>query len=296
MFVPRRLDKYLKDCTPLSVKQVEQALSEGRVRIEGRAALDPTPLVFDEDTVTLDGVALRLRADHTHLMLNKPLSVTSTARDPEGRADLSGFLHAMPPGVFPIGRLDRDTSGLLLFTSDGDLAHAVLHPEHHTDKIYWLWLNEVVEDDDPRLAQMLEGFVVREQHVRARAIEVLHRTSDLTELLVTLNEGKNRQIRRMLRALGFHLQALHRRSVGPLSLGDLPLGQWRALSDAEVDALWTATGGRDLVRARKVAALRLAQGNARAAGAADLRLEAWLAGEQGSRRNYRKAEGREDLG
>ena len=187
----------------------------------------------------------------------------------------------MPEGMFPVGRLDRQTSGLLLFTTDGDLAHAVLRPEHHTDKTYWLWLDEVVPDDDPRLRALLDGVPVLGQPAHAKAVEVLHRTDQLTELLVTLDEGKNRQIRRMCRALDFHLHALHRKTIGSLALGDLPAGQWRLLRDDEVEALWRAAGGRERVVERRVRALRYHADKCRAAGAPHARLEAWLERQQG---------------
>ncbi len=265
-FVPRRLDKFVRDCTALSVVQVRCALAEGRVTIAGTPTHVEDELVFEEDDVRLDGQRLAPSRAQRHAMLHKPLSVTSTARDPRGKADLSRWLREMPPGMFPIGRLDRQTSGLLLFTTDGDLATAVLHPDHHTDKIYWLWLDEHVADDDPRL-----------QALPAKGATIQHRTEHFTELLVTLDEGKNRQIRRMCRALDFHLVALHRRSVGPLALGDLAPGAWRLLSDEEIDALWLATGGRQRVVRRKVRALARFANKTRQSGSPHLRLESWLA-------------------
>lgn len=278
MFIPRRLDKYLRDSTPLSAQVVRQALTAGRVTLRGERRTSPHELVFEDDDVRLDGDRLTPRQTQHCAMLHKPLSVTSTARDPRGKADLSRWLDEMPPGMFPIGRLDRQTSGLLLFTTDGDLAHAVLCPEHHTDKQYWLWLDECVSDDDPRLAALLDGVLVLGRPARARAAVVLHRTEHLTELLITLDEGKNRQIRRMCRALDFHLRALHRRSVGPLELGDLASGSFRFLGDAEVEKLWRATGGRQRVVERRVRALAHLASEARRAGAPQLRLEAWLSG------------------
>jgi 23S rRNA pseudouridine2605 synthase len=226
--------------------------------------------------VTLRGEPVAPRADHVHLLLNKPIGVTSSVRDPDGRPDLSRFLARMPAGVFPIGRLDRMSSGLLLFTTDGDLANAVLQPDHHTEKLYWLWLNEHVADDDPRLARLTEGVTVLGAVARAIRVEVICRGADFTELHVTLSQGKNRQIRRMARALDFRLQALHRKSIGALGLDDLPLGESRQLSSAEVESLWRCTGGRQRVRARQVAALETLAEEFRSNGCPHLRLEEWL--------------------
>lgn len=275
--IPRRLDKFLRDSTTLTVEGVREALAAERVQLDGVRVVEPSRLVFADDVITLDGRALTPRAEHAHFMLNKPLGVTSTARDPDGRTDLGAYLARMPAGVFPIGRLDRMTSGLLLFTTDGDLAHAVLHPEHHTHKLYWLWLDEHVTDDDPRLAKLTEGLLLRGESVRAKRVELYHRSEQHTELHVTLTEGKNRQLRRMARALDFYLRALHRKAVGPLQLDGLPLGELRELTASEVADLWCATGGREQAEARKVAALaRLAEA-CRAQGAPQVRLERWLA-------------------
>jgi len=279
-FVPRRVDKLLRDSTTLSVSETRRALSAGRVTLQTSVAParlpQPDELVFESDVVRLDGSVVVPRADHKHAMLNKPRSVTSTARDPKGKADLSRWLEQMPRGMFPIGRLDRDTTGLLLFTSDGDLANAVLQPGHETDKQYWLWLDEHVPDDDPRLAAMHDGVELRGKRARAKSVEVLSRTDHFTELLVTLDEGQNRQIRRMCYALDFRLVQLHRRSVGPLRVGELPLGDWRLLDAQEVEALWAATGGRERVLTRKLSALRRFAAERRAGGAPHVRLEAWL--------------------
>lgn len=277
LFIPRRLDKYIRDSTPLSAQSVREALAAGRVTLSGARQTSEYELVFEADEVRLDGQRLSPRRAQRHAMLHKPLGVTSTVRDPTGKADLSRWLGEMPAGMFPIGRLDRQTSGLLLFTTDGDLADAVLRPDHHTDKVYWLWLDEHVGDDDPRLAALIDGVTVLGRPARAKAAVVLHRTEHVTELLITLDEGKNRQIRRMCRALDFHLAGLHRRSVGPVELGDLASGSWRPLGQEEVAALWRATGGLERVARRRVRALRGFADEQRRAGSPHARLEAWIA-------------------
>jgi 23S rRNA pseudouridine2605 synthase len=233
-------------------------------------------LVYEDDVVELDGAPITPREAPVTLMLNKPPAVTSTLRDPLRQQDLTAFIAQMPAGVFPVGRLDRDTTGLLFCTNDGDLANAILHPDHHTEKVYWLWLNEVVPDNDPRLEQMQTGIPIRDYLARVSKLEVLHRSEHFTELLVTLREGKNRQIRRMCRALDFYLHHLHRRSVGPVSVGSLELGSFRELGADEVEALWEATGGRARCLERKLGALESRCQKQRANGTRALRLERWL--------------------
>jgi 23S rRNA pseudouridine2605 synthase len=282
MFILRRLDRYIREATTRSVAEVTELLSSAVASVNGAPTTDGGRLIFEDDEVVVEGARLRLPSGHVHLVLNKPLSVTSTAHDPRGRADLGRFLARMPAGTFPVGRLDRMTSGALLFTTDGDLAQAVLHPDHRTEKLYWLGLTEHVADDDPRLTGLTEGVPVLGRLARATRVRVVARGEAFTELHVTLIEGKNRQIRRMARALGLRLHALHRECIGPVTVDGLSPGQARHLAHAEVEALWEATGGRGRAVARKIEALvRLAE--SRSSGGEKARLEAWLDGRSRSR-------------
>jgi len=281
VFLPRRLDKYLRDTTLFSAARAREALAAGRVRVAGPGAVDderlvPERLVFEDDVVTVDGARVEPLRRHHHAMLNKPRGVTSSAADPLGNRDLSAYLREMPRGSFPVGRLDRETTGLLLFTTDGDLATAVLQPEHATSKVYWLWLDDFVTDDDPRLRSLVDGIALPGGVARASGVQVLARCEACTELVLTLRQGMNRQIRRMCDALGLHLVQLHRKSVGSLALDELPLGRWRALDDDEVERLWTAAGGRQRVLQRWIAALATEACEARAYGRPHWRLERWL--------------------
>ncbi len=277
-FVPRRLDKYVRDSTPFGVAAVREAVGAGRVHIDGRTARGDE-LVFEGDAVCLDGRRVEPRLEQHHAVLHKPLGVTSTVRDPLGQRDLRHWLREMPGGMFPVGRLDRETSGLLLFTTDGDFATAVLRPEHETPKKYWLWLEESVSADDARLRQLVDGVPTSSGLASAVDVELVQQTESYTELVVTLTEGKNRQIRKMCFEVGLRLRALHRKSIGSLTLEGLESGRWRRLTRSEVDELYEQLGGRALIRARKVAALERMAASARAEGAAIERLEAWLSEE-----------------
>ena len=265
----------------LSLRQVDECWHAGRLRVvspEGGEArqLSLDALVFDDDRVLLDGVGIGRDSRPTYALLNKPKHVTSTASDPDGRSDLAPYLRAMPPGCFAVGRLDRETTGLLLFTSDGDLASAVLRPDHQTTKTYWLWLDEVVLDEDPRLQQLTAGVPHHGELLAAQCAHIAARTEYATELELTLVQGKNRQIRNMCYALDLHLVHLHRNRIGPLTDAGLAVGSWRLLADSEVEALWQAAGGRSQLRERQVAALIRQAHAARASGAPQPRLEHWL--------------------
>lgn len=237
-------------------------------------------LVFEGDVVLLDQRVLSARRADDTLAFHKPLGTISTVRDPSGQEDLSSWLLSMPEGVFPVGRLDRMTSGLLICTNNGDIAHAILHPSHHVEKRYWLWLDEQLTADDPRLAQLVRGVHVKGcvEVLRAISATIEHRTSDHTELCLCLREGKHRQIRKMCQALGLRLVGLHRQSIGPVRIDGLAAGAWRVLSSEEVSGLWVSAGGRELVQERQVLALRQRAQLARAAQRPISRLEDWLQG------------------
>jgi pseudouridine synthase len=232
--------------------------------------------VFEDDVVLLDGHRVFPRQSHQSYLLNKPRGVTCSTRDPDGKRDLSEYLALLPDGTFPVGRLDRETTGLLLFTTDGDLATALLRPEHSTPKVYWLWLDECLTQKDPRFAGLTSGVQLHDGPAHAANASILAQTPAYTELLLTLHAGRNRQIRRMCHALDLRLVHLHRRNVGRLGLGLLPLGSLRPLRNEEVEGLWEDAGGRALVEWRRVEALRKDAEIARNLGLPFARLERWL--------------------
>jgi len=278
------LRKRAAESLALPLQVVDQYWGAGRIQVVTPEHERPQPLaleslVFQDDQLLFDGLLVQGLPPRSYALLNKPTQVTSTTYDPTGQANLSPYLRQMPAGCFPVGRLDRETSGLLLCTNDGDLANAVLRPDHETTKTYWLWLDDVLEPSDPRLTQLQQGVEHNGQLLVAKEARIVARTDYATELELTLTQGKKRQIRHMCRALQLHLEHLHRSRIGPLSDAGLPLGSWRPLETEEVEALWSATGGRARLRQRKIAALfRLAHA-ARQARSPLSRLEAWLAGE-----------------
>lgn len=269
----------------MNLANVDQCWAADRLRVVSpgddqprRVALDS--LVFDDDRVLLDGVEIERAQPPVHALLNKPKFVTSTSRDPKGKSDLAPYLRAMPRGCFAVGRLDRETTGLLLFTNDGDLATAVLRPDHSTTKTYWLWLDEILSESDPRLEQLRSGVVHNGERFWAKDAHIRASNEYATELELTLTQGKKRQIRHMCRALNLRLVHLHRFRIGPLSDAGLALGSWRLLEPHEVSALWQAAGGRAAVRERQLAALQQRALQARGDGTPQTRLEQWLEQER----------------
>ena len=275
--LPRRLRKVLRDRTDLSLKLIDVTIARGEVTINGLPA--PTwgeVMVFPSDEVLINARPLPEPKKSRVFLLFKPMNVTTTASDPKGKRDLSAWLGQLPPGVFPIGRLDRETTGALLLTNDGNLATALLSPEHRANKVYWLWLNECIAENDPRLQCWLTGIPVLGEIARASQLEILRQTPDFTELLVTLHEGKNRQIRRMSRASDFRLLHLHRRSICSVSLDAMYPGALRELNDQEIEQLWSDVGGRHVVFEKQWEALKRHASLARQNGTPNQRLDNWL--------------------
>lgn len=280
--LPRRIRKQLRDATDFSLEEISRMLGDGRiqVRVCGASPLvpDEDTLVFADDEILLDGTTLSIREKVPKaFVLFKPKGVVTTTRDPRNKPDLRPWLATIPPGCFPVGRLDRETTGALLLVNDGDLASAILRPEHELAKLYWLWLNEHITKDDPRLAQWTQGMPLLGGTARALEVEVLTTNEHMTELHVTLQEGKNRQLRRMCRFSDFRLLHLHRKSVGPIELSGMQPGELRAVSSGELEELWRAVGGRGRVYRAQIAALGHKARQAREQGQPLTRLEEWLA-------------------
>ncbi len=189
--------------------------------------------------VEVDGSRVNLNPNLRHYVLNKPAGVVSTLRDPRGRADLRAFLPA-GPRVHPVGRLDRDTEGLLLLTNDGELANRIMHPRHGVEKEY---LVEVGAAPTPsQLARLRRGVLLEDGTARALEARAVGSARGRAALRIVMAEGRKREVRRMLDAVGLPVRRLVRVRVGPVRLGRLKPGEVRELTPAEVRALYRAAG------------------------------------------------------
>ncbi len=231
-----------------SRRAADELIASGAVRINGgRAAIGAT-VDAEHDAVTVDGRAVRPTLTHRYIVLNKPLGVITTSHDEAARPtvlDAVGAEGRLGHRLFPVGRLDADTTGLLLLTDDGDLAYRLTHPRYKIAKEY---VAVVAGVPSARDLQALRAGVKLEDGVTAPAeAEVLRATtgrrdSGMAELRIVIHEGRHRQVRRMLLAVGHKVQGLRRTAFGPLRLGRLKVGGWRVLSAAEVAALRRAAG------------------------------------------------------
>ena len=224
-----------------SRSQAERHVREGRVTVNGRRVLDPeTPVRMEVDAVAVDGRPLS-RVEPVHLMLNKPRGLVTTTRDEQTRATVyECFVGADLPWIAPVGRLDKASEGLLLFTNDPQWAARITDPEGQVLKHYRVQVRGSV---DAALERRLgEGIDCEGEILSAHSVSVLRQSERTAWLDIVLDEGRNRQIRRMLEASGLEVLRLMRVSIGGLSLGDLGKGQWRLLEPRDLDALSQAPG------------------------------------------------------
>jgi len=219
-----------------SRSQAERAVREGRVMVDGRVVLDPErPADAERQRIALDGVVVGASA-RVYIALNKPRGIVTSASDERGRATVYDLLKdAGLPWLGPVGRLDRASEGLLLLSNDSLWAAGLTEPRHHVDKTYHVQVDCV--PDEALLRRLEAGVVEQGERLAAKQACLLRHGEKHAWLAIVLDEGRNRHIRRLLAAHGVGVLRLIRVSVGALSLGDLPKGQWRHLDDAEVRAL-----------------------------------------------------------
>lgn len=224
-----RLQKLLSSAGVCSRRRAEEYITAGRVAVNGVPASLGDRADPQRDTVTLDGAPVRPRAAHTYLMLNKPRGYVTTLSDEKGRRTAAELVADCGARVWPVGRLDLDSEGLLLFTDDGALTNRLLHPTREVEKEYLVWVQGDVEAALPALRRpmRLDGEELRADRVERRG----------RALRFVLHQGKNRQLRRMCAAAGLAVTRLKRVREGPLQLGELPVGQWRYLTQEEREAL-----------------------------------------------------------
>ena len=229
-----RLQKLLSAAGVCSRRTAEDYLTAGRVTVNGRTARLGQKADPDRDRILVDGRPLAPRAKPVYLLLNKPRGYVTTLSDEKGRRTVAELVADCGQRVYPVGRLDLDSEGLLLLTNDGDWAQRLLHPKHEVEKTYHVSVSGPVAGAAERLAAVtdLEG-----EPIRPARVEVLRQTARTAVLAVTIHEGKNRQIRRMCAQCGLTVKRLRRVREGTVELGTLPSGKWRYLTEEELKSI-----------------------------------------------------------
>jgi len=241
-----RLNAYLARSGVTSRRGADRLIASGSVRVNGHVPPPDGVMVDpDRDRVTVDGRIVKPTTDYRYVMLNKPLGVITTAKDEAGRTNALDVLGEGASGhrVFPVGRLDVDSTGLLLITDDGEVAYRLTHPRYKVDKEYVAMVGGSPSRAD--LARLRAGVQLDDGMTAPAEVEVLRvLPGPAAEVRVVIREGRHRQVRRMLLAVGHRVHSLNRTAFGPLRLGRLKPGSWRVLRDAEVAALRRAAGLR----------------------------------------------------
>ena len=230
-----RLQRIIAHAGLASRRQAEQWILEGRITVNGRRVRElGTRADAARDSIRVDGRVLRPAASRIYLAFHKPAGVITTMRDTEGRPSVAEYLHAggHPQGVVPAGRLDYATSGLLLLTNDGDLAHRLTHPRYGVPKTYEVKLSGM--PSEAQLERLRRGVRLDDGVSAPADVRVLRRLKQKVWLQVELREGRNREIRRMVEAVGHTVERLVRSRFGPVALGQLGRGEMRPLTEAEV--------------------------------------------------------------
>ncbi|MDP9353346.1 MAG: rRNA pseudouridine synthase [Chloroflexota bacterium] len=234
-----RLHKLLARQGVASLRASERLIAEGRVRVNGVVVNAPGAVAEPEDDIRVDGRLVTASPTLRYFLLNKPRGVVSTASDEMGRETVLDLLPTRER-VYPVGRLDRDSEGLMLLTNDGSLAERLMHPRYGAHKQYRVEVEGGISEQ--QLARLRAGVQLEDGLSRPLETKLLHRTTERSTLLLTLGEGRNRQVRRTLEALGLRVLSLVRLRLGPLDLRGLQSGRTRELSAQEVRDLRQAVG------------------------------------------------------
>lgn len=229
-----RLQKILSARGVASRRKAEEMIQKGLVSVNGAVALLGDSADPEADEILVEGKPLPSLNDHVYILLHKPRGYVTTLSDEKGRPNAAQLVSDCGVRVYPVGRLDMDSEGLLLFTNDGDFANALMHPKHEVKKTYDTWVTGYVPGAEIRLSRPIEldGYTIRPPKVK-----LIRAEGKKAKFQITIHEGRNRQVRRMCEAAGMTVTRLKRIREGSLSLGDLPLGKWRYLTPDEVSQL-----------------------------------------------------------
>lgn len=233
-----RLQKYLADSGICSRRKAEEYILAGRVRVNGEVINTLGTKVDDEkDKIYFDNKLLKQEEKKVYLMLNKPEGYVTTVKDQFDRKTVMDLIKDIPYRIVPIGRLDYDTSGLLLFTNDGEVVYKLTHPKHNIDKVYEAKIKGIPSKEE--IKNFENGLYIDNYKTSKAKLEIIKTEKDTSIVRITIHEGKNRQVRKMCEKIGHSVIKLKRISIGNLKLGNLPVGEYRILNKKEENYIKT---------------------------------------------------------
>lgn len=235
-----RLQKFLSECGVASRRKSEELISQGKVKINGRVAQIGDKINPKRDTVTVNGKKVVSSKTKYYIMLHKPRGFITTLSDEMDRKCVAELVKDIPERIYPVGRLDKDSEGLLLMTNDGEFANAMMHPKHHVPKTYRVTVRQNVTED--MVDKLAIGIVIEGRKTAPADVRILLKEETRTVLEIILYEGRNREIRKMCESLGLDVIRLKRTQYGSIKLGMLAQGKYRELTADEVHKLMASSG------------------------------------------------------
>lgn len=235
-----RLQKFLAHAGVASRRAAENIIKQGRVSINGAIITEMGTTVSSSDIIAVDGKVIGSSEEKIYIMLNKPVGCVSSVKDQFGRPTVLDLVKDLNYRLYPVGRLDYDTSGLILLTNDGSFTYQLTHPKHEIDKVYEALIYGIPTVEEIRSFEnglQIDGYVTSP----ARLL-IKEKIGDNALVHITIHEGKNRQVRKMCEAIGHKVLTLKRISIGPVALGDLDEGKWRNLSEHELNSIFNSIG------------------------------------------------------
>lgn len=235
-----RLQKFLAESGVASRRKSEELIESGKVKVNGHIASIGDKVNPKKDTVTVNGKKIVKQKDNTYIVLHKPRGFITTMNDEMDRKCVAELIKDVKVRVFPVGRLDRDSEGMLIFTNDGEFANALTHPTKHVPKTYRVTVRPSISEE--QLTALTEGVIIDDRKTAPAEVHVVTKEENRVVLEIILYEGRNRQIRKMCEEVGLEVARLKRTAIGSIKLGMLKQGAWRHLTDDEVRKLMIAAG------------------------------------------------------
>lgn len=235
-----RLQKYLAESGVASRRKSEELIEQGKVKVNGRVAMIGDKVDPKRDTVTVSGKKIVKTKNHIYVVLHKPRGFITTMSDEKDRKCVAELIKDVEGRVYPVGRLDKDSEGMLLFTNDGAFANAMTHPTKHVPKTYRVTVRPSINEE--QITALTQGVIIEDRKTAPAEVRVITKEEGRVVLEIILYEGRNRQIRKMCEEVGLEVARLKRTAIGSIKLGMLKQGAWRHLTEDEVRKLMIAAG------------------------------------------------------